>query len=146
MNWGHKILIVIILFLISMTGMVIYAVMQTNEMIDDQYYQKELIYQEVIDAKKNLLDITSINLISQTLQEVVITLPPGTFEDLEKGHIELLRNDAASNDVHMDMVINGSNRSIFPKEKLIKGLYKARIQWSNGGKPFYKEESVFVEK
>ena len=42
MNWGHKITIVIVLFLTAMLGMVYYASLQNNEMIDDHYYQKEL--------------------------------------------------------------------------------------------------------
>ena len=50
MNWGHKLTIVIVLFVAGMLGMVSYAMMQDNEMIDDHYYQKELEYQDVIDA------------------------------------------------------------------------------------------------
>jgi hypothetical protein len=55
MNWGHKITIVIIVFLVGMLGMVFIALRQNNEMIDDDYYKKELAYQQVIDAKNNLL-------------------------------------------------------------------------------------------
>ena len=40
---------------------------------------------------------------------------------------------------------NGSNGRTIPKSSLLKGMYKARIKWKNGGKEFYKEESVFVE-
>lgn len=145
MNWGHKLTIFIILFLVVMLGMVFYATMQTNEMIDDNYYQKELEYQDVIDAKQNLVNISTNNLISQTFLEVVITLPPGTFEKLEKGNIELLRNDSKANDVQLEIEPNGSNRRTIPKSSLLKGMYKSRIKWTNDGKEFYKEESVFVE-
>ena len=145
MNWGHKLTIFIVLFLVVMLGMVFYATMQTNEMIDDNYYQKELEYQDVIDAKQNLVNISSNNLISQTFLEVVITLPPGTFEKLEKGNIELLRNDSKANDVQLEIEPNGSNRRTIPKSSLLKGMYKSRIKWTNDGKEFYKEESVFVE-
>jgi hypothetical protein len=81
MNWGHKLTIVIVLFVAGMLGMVSYAMMQDNEMIDDHYYQKELEYQDVIDASQNLANLTSDNLVSQTLTEVMITLPVGTFEN-----------------------------------------------------------------
>ena len=145
MNWGHKLTIFIVLFLVVMLGMVFYATMQTNEMIDDNYYQKELEYQDVIDAKQNLVNISTNNLISQTFLEVVITLPPGTFEKLEKGNIELLRNDSKANDVQLEIEPNGSNRRTIPKSSLLKGMYKSRIKWTNDGKEFYKEESVFVE-
>lgn len=146
MNWGHKITIVIILFVVGMLSMVFIAMRQTNEMIDDNYYQKELEYQEIIDASQNLQDLSSNNLVSQTLTEVVITLPPGTFEKVDSGLIELLRTDEERRDVVMDMKRIGSNRYVFSKNPLKKGIYKARIKWTNEGIPYYKEESVFVEK
>ena len=146
MNWGHKITIVIILFLVGMLGMVFYASMQTNEMIDDEYYQKELVYQQVIDARQNLMNLSTNNLVAQNSQDIIITLPNGAFEKLESGHIELLRTDAAIKDVNQDMKFVGTNRYVIPKTGLSKGIYKARINWINNGVPYYKEETVFVEK
>ena len=145
MNWGHKLTIVIVLFVAGMLGMVSYAMMQDNEMIDDHYYQKELEYQDVIDASQNLANLTSDNLVSQTLTEVMITLPVGTFEKLEKGNIELLRIDSKSKDVQLPIEVNGWNVRTISKSTLIKGLYKARIRWTSAGKEYYKEESVYVE-
>jgi hypothetical protein len=145
MNWGHKITIVIVLFVAGMLGMVGYAMMQSNEMIDDHYYQKELEYQDVIDASQNLVNLSSDNLVSQTLTEVMITLPVGTYEKLEKGNIELLRIDSKSKDVQLPIKPNGWNVRTISKDTLIKGMYKARIRWTSAGREYYKEESVFVE-
>ena len=44
MNWGYKILFVIILFVVGMVGMVIVAFKQSNEMLDTNYYERELQY------------------------------------------------------------------------------------------------------
>jgi hypothetical protein len=56
-----------------------------------------------------------------------------------------LRNDSKSKDVQLTIEPNGSNRRTIPKSDLSKGMYKSRIKWTNCGKAFYKEESVFVE-
>lgn len=145
MNWGHKIGIVIVVFVIGMLSMVFYASQQTNEMIDDNYYQKELAYQEIINGKQNLYDLTPEDLLTQNDQEVIITLPVGSFENLEKGHIELMRTDAKEKDIQMALLPNGSNQRMIEKSKLTKGIYKARIRWTNAGKEYYKEESVYVQ-
>ena len=145
MNWGHKIAIVIVIFLVGMLSMVYFALQQTNEMIDDQYYQKEMTYQQVIDAQQNLQDISDDNLVSQTMYEMVFTLPTGTYEKLEKGNIELIRNDSKSKDVQLAIVPNGSNRRVISKSTLSKGVYKARIRWTSDKREFYKEESVYVQ-
>jgi hypothetical protein len=145
MNWGHKILIVIIVFLVGMLGMVYYAMMQTNEMIDDNYYQKELEFQSVIDAQQNLLDITSNNLVNQDRDEVTVTFPTGTFEKIEKGTIELIRNDDKSKDIQLHLQPNGYAMRSIPKTSLSKGMYRARIKWINNNREYYKEENVYVE-
>lgn len=145
MNWGHKIGIVIGLFVLGMLGMVWLASRQSNEMIDDNYYEKELAYQEIIDAQQNLADLTDQNLVEQNIHEVIITLPYGAFEKLEKGHIELMRTDDEKKDIRQTIVPNGSNRRTISKSDLTKGMYKARIRWTNDGHEYYKEESVFVE-
>ena len=145
MNWGHKIAIVIILFVFGMLGMVYFASLQTNEMIDDNYYQKELAYQEIIDAQKNLLDLGSGDLISQTKSDIVISFPEVAFGNLERGHIELLRPDAQSKDFNMPLIPTNSNQRFINKADLSQGIYKARIRWTNGGKEYYTEESLFVQ-
>lgn len=145
MNWGHKILIVILLFLAGMLGMVFYASQQDNEMIDDHYYQKELEYQSVIDAKTNLLRISDHKIVQQDLDEVKIILPVGTFEKLEKGTIELLRTNDQSRDVVLPIEPTGFSHHLIEKSSLIRGMYKARIRWVNDGIPYYAEETLFVQ-
>ena len=145
MNWGHKLLIVILLFLGSMIGVVFYASQQDNEMIDEHYYRQEVQYQQVIDAKKNLMAVSSEDMIHQTPTEVVLNFPVGTYEQMEEGTIELLRNDASLKDVRMDIRPTYADLIIIPKSKFSKGLYQARIKWRNGGKEYYREEKLFVE-
>lgn len=146
LNWGHKLAIVIVLFLVAMLTMVFYAARQTNEMIDDNYYQKELGYQDLIDAQKNLLAVSANNIVSQDMDEVIFTLPIGTFEGLDSGRVELLRTDAERLDKFLDIIPDGTNRRSIPKAELSAGIYRARIRWSSKGIPYYKEESVYVEK
>lgn len=145
MNWGHKILIVIILFLAAMLGMVFYAMQQENEMIDDHYYQKELEYQSVINAKTNLLRVSDHKIVQQDLDEVKIIFPDGTFEKLENGTIELLRTNDQSKDVVIPLKHTGFSHHLIEKSILTRGMYKARIRWVNDGVPYYAEETLFVQ-
>jgi len=115
LNWGHKLAIVIVLFLVVMLAMVFYAARQDNEMIDDNYYQKELGYQDLIDAQKNLLAVSANNIVSQDMDEVIFTLPVGTFEGLDSGRVELLRNDAQRLDKSLVISPDGTNRRSIPK-------------------------------
>jgi hypothetical protein len=72
MSWGYKILIVYILFIGMILGMVYVASRQTNEMQDDNYYAKELVYQSVIDGKNNLNALTEKLVVENTSDAVQI--------------------------------------------------------------------------
>jgi hypothetical protein len=145
MNWGYKLMIVIFLFLVIMLSMVYYASIQSNEMIDENYYQKEMEYQSVIDAEHNLMNISTNNLVHQDVDEVYITFPKGTYEKMEKGTVELLRIDSKSKDVSMSIQTNGSDRHSIPKSSFSKGMYRVRVKWTSNQVPYYKEETLIVE-
>lgn len=146
LNWGHGLLGVILLFLASMAGMIYVASRQTNEMVDDHYYQKELAYQGVIDAGKNLKHLTNQSIVSQTPENIVIQFPAGSFEKLESGSLEMQRNDASQKDLHLQLAPSGNPAFEISKSGLTRGLYKMKISWINERVPYYYEENVFVIK
>ncbi len=145
MNWGHSLTIFIILFLAGMLGMVYYASMQSNEMIDDHYYEKEMNYQSTIDAQKNLMVKTTASMVDQNQNDVIITFPAGSYENMDSGTIELLRNDAQRNDVDLAIQTNGTDLQLISKKSLTKGMYTARIKWTNAQQEYYREEKIIVE-
>lgn len=146
LNWGHGILGIILLFLACMAGMVYVASKQTNEMVDDHYYQKELAFQGVIDAGKNLQRLSHQSMVSQVDDKVVLQFPAGSFENLESGSIEMMRNDASQKDLHFK--IEASMVPVFEiqKTELLKGFYNMKIAWTSDHVPYYFEENVFVNK
>lgn len=145
MNWGYKILIVILLFVSAMTGMVLVAARQTNEMVDQHYYQKELKYQEVIDGQKNLLTVSATPLLSQRADSVFLTLPKGTFEHFEDGRMEWLKPDNASMDVKLDFQPLNGNEIVLSRSQFGSGMYMVRIRWRNLGTEYYKQESIHLQ-
>ncbi|HEX5113441.1 MAG TPA: FixH family protein [Saprospiraceae bacterium] len=146
LNWGHGILSVILLFLVGIAFMVYVASKQNNEMVDDHYYQKELAYQGVIDASKNLQMVTEKSLVHQTIDNLVIQFPEGSFEQLVSGSIDLQRNDAKEKDLHFNVSTSGNGIFEIPKSTMTNGLYKIRISWVNKQLPYYAEENIFINK
>ena len=133
---------ILALVLVAILSIFLYSCMQNKTTKDDLVEQDS---PEIIEAKKNLSDISTNNIMNQNAREVMITLPLGTFEKLEKGSVEMVRKDDISKNVQLVIVPNGYNMRTIPKSSLLKGMYKSKIKWWNDGKMFYKEESVFVE-
>jgi len=145
MKLNRSLIRLLIALVVIILGIFLYRSIQPKALMDTTYSEPDLSSQEIIDAKKNLLDVSTNNIMNQTQKEVVITLPLGTFEKLEKGSVEMIRKDDITKNVQLTIEPNGYNRRTIPKSQLLKGMYKSRIKWWNDGKMFYKEESVFVE-
>jgi len=146
LNWGHGIFSVILIFLFVMSGMVYVASRQTNEMVDDHYYQKELAYQGVIDAGKNLKLLTHQSLVSQSADKLTIQFPPGSYENILSGQVELQRNDAIQKDLHLSIPALATAAFEISKSSLTRGVYRMKVSWINRQIPYYYEETFFLEK
>jgi archaellum component FlaF (FlaF/FlaG flagellin family) len=144
MNWGNKILIVIIVFIIGMGSMVYVAMQQKNEMIDDQYYVKELKHQGLIDAEKNLNELSEKLTITDTNNVVRISIPIDAANAISEGTIVFLRPSDKSKDKSFPLVLDSNGVQVISKDNFIKGLYKVRFSWNSSDKPFYTERSFFV--
>lgn len=145
MNWGYKILIVIIVFIITMLSMVFVAFRQTNEMMDEGYYQKELKYQSYIDGSKNLNSITIETLLKQTESGVVLEIPTSLVVGFESGNIELLKNDNQKKDLNINFTPDENGLFFMDKSQFTNGRYTARIQWVSKGKSYYREQPIDIK-
>lgn len=145
MNWGHKITIVISVFIISMLGMVYVASKQTNEMMDEKYYEKELAYQGVIDAKNNLASYTNSSIVSQNDSTIALSIPLQAVENYSNGTIDFLRIENKAKDIHLVLKTDSKGVQIINKKYFMKGWYKMRVRWQANGKEFFSEENFNVQ-
>lgn len=145
MNWGHKITLVITIFILTMVGMVYISFKQTNEMMDENYYDKEIKYQKLIDASKNLNQIFKDSLLILENSEIKMQFPVETYNHFNNGKIEFLCNDKQKNDVTLELKPNNDGVFIVDKSKLKQGSYTARIYWENNNLSYYKEEKFKIK-
>lgn len=146
-NWGHGLTIFILLFITTMLGMVVYSFQQSNEMIDDNYYQKEMEYQTLIDAREKFNSILKNDtFIFEREKSLEFKFPTSTFESGAKGILELVKIDNEKLDIHIPISVDNSGVQVLSKDSLVRGNYRARIKWSNNTDSFYYDHSFFVYK
>lgn len=151
MNWGHGIFLVIIAFLISMFGMVYLASQQTNDMIDKDYYARELKHQLLIDAAASLQTyLSKYNLPSplsnQTSGQLDIQVPTALCSHISNGKIEMLKINNQKQDRVMPFEPDNSSgkQSIqIPASSI--GFYKIRLYWTNEATPYYFEQDLQIK-
>ncbi len=146
MNWGHKITLTIVVFIIAMLSMVFIAFQQNNEMMDDNYYDKELKYQSLIDASQNLNEESSDTLIEKTEKGFLITIPAKLRTNFKNGKIEFIGNEDRKKDFTLKIEPDSMGLFLIEPAKLSRGSYKVRILWENEGKSYYREQNLTVSQ
>ena len=144
MSWGKGISIFIILFIITMMGMVWLASKQSIEMIDNNYYQKEVAFQGVIDGRHRLKEALAGKAFILNLPEKVqLQFPVATVSKVDSGYIELLKLDNQKFDMKVALNPNAEAVQDIPKKEFREGKYRIRVFWSNEGQTYYHEDDLF---
>lgn len=136
LNWGHGLLIALGCFMIFILTLILVFPLgkQNAELISDNYYEEELVYQEVIDAKNNAEALTVTPIYKQSAEGIRITFPEELTVDENKINFFLFRTDDSNLDVKKDLILE--NRSILiPNKILAPGSYTLKIKWYGDKKP-----------
>lgn len=139
MNWGVKILIAYLLFLVSVLASVFFAMNQKIELVTDNYYEKELKYQEQIDKlqrTKLLNEKTEIRLLDKHIR---IKFPAIPDKNNEKSFIFLYRPSDISKDLKLRVSADSLGVQLVPADKLVKGFWKIKLEWVANGMEYYDE-------
>jgi len=144
LNWGHGVaialgsFIVFILFLIFVFS----HGMKNSELISNDYYQDELTYQQVIDAKNNAETLVQKPAYSQDKNGITIVFPQSISVDDSKVNFTLFRTDDGNLDVKKEIVLDGSKQFTIPSKVLSAGSYTLKIKWKENKKPYQLDYDV----
>ena len=134
-NWGTKIMLVYIGFVLFMLSFVYFSTQQQFDLVTPDYYEEELKYQNVIDGQRNTMALGSRLQVVQEEEKLIVTLP--TTQKNENAKISFYRPDNARLD--FDVTAGENGRVEVPVKKLASGMYKVKATWSVDGKKYYDE-------
>lgn len=143
-NWGHGVIIGLGSFIAFILFMIfIFPNGQQNaDMVSDDYYNDELNYQQVIDAKKNA-DLLKDSLQYQQLPTgIKINYPESITPDSSKVHFDLYRTNDSNLDVKKDLNLDMQKSFTVPKQVLSPGSYTLKVKWTQDKKPYQIDYDV----
>ncbi|KEY18218.1 FixH family protein [Kaistella antarctica] len=143
-NWGHGVALALGLFIAFILFMVFgftYG-QQNSELVSDDYYGDELVYQEVIDAKNNADALAAIPKYQELKEGMKITFPGTIIPEDKHVKFELFRTDDANLDVKKEVDVDANNEILIPKQVISKGSYTLKIKWSQNKKPYQVDYDV----
>jgi len=145
-NWGWGISIFYIAFVIFLIGNVIFSGLQRNDLVEENYYEQELKYQERINKMKRYKELPEKINIIQSGNSIVIKFPQNIDKKLIKGKVHFYRPSNSSYDRIEEIKLNDSNFQVLDISTYPNGFWRIKIDWSAGDSTYYYEEDIQVNR
>ncbi|REC55986.1 nitrogen fixation protein FixH [Chryseobacterium piscium] len=131
-TWGHGIFLALASFIIFILSMIfLFPNGQKNsEMVTDKYYEEELLYQSVIDAKKRADLLEEKPAYSQSAEGIKLTFPKGIDNSNSVVSFVLNRSDDQNLDIKKTVKLDANQAFIIPSSVLKHGNYTLRLHWT----------------
>ena len=140
MNWGKRIVIGMALFMGFILTMVITMMRQKIDLVEEDYYKRELNYESQIDAQKNYVSaVEKIRL--QMKDDSLVVYFPDAFRG-EEVTIALQR----PNDKSHDRVLSAkpSEKVVIQTAEFPKGIFTCTINGQIEGQPYEMSQQVTI--
>lgn len=145
-NWGTSIVIAFVLFI----AFIMYFVYRMNtdvnadhELVTEDYYEKELEYQNEIDSQKAAIEYGAKLEIKKEEDGVYVVFPKNYEIKEVTGKVSLYR--PSNRHLDFDLPISLSNTHLLiPDNRLVGGRWDITVEWEYKGKSFlYKEKITY---
>lgn len=144
-NWGTKLLVAMILFMLLIITMVYLSMQQRYDLVERDYYPKALEYQGRIDKTQNARELGDKIRIDQAENSVIFTYPTVFDAGRINGSIVFYRPSDEHLDVVFRMEPDTSGKQVCSIEKIPAGKYIVKFEYEVEGKGYYQEETVLLK-
>ena len=139
MNWGKGIAIALILFIGFILYLAITLMSHKVDLESDDYYLREIAYQEEITAVENANKYDEI-VVSQDETNVIVQIPgEGIYDDIL---VEFFRPNNNEQDKQYKVV--GTKTLIINKSHLTSGQYNVEITYRNGDENCLQKSKIYI--
>ena len=141
LSWPKLIILAYATFIGGMIFMVTQSFKQNTELEYEDYYQREVNYQEKIDAiqrVKKLKQKPELTVINDTLHLDI----PAHLTGFERGDWYFYHITQKSGDRKVSLK---APKDAFPLNNLQAGKYRIEVDWASGNERYFYEEEFNIE-
>lgn len=145
-NWGTGLFLFYVVFVGSLVFQLFKSFQYDNSLVVDDYYAKDLAYQEQYDKVANSMSLSApvkIKYIA-TENKLLVTFPKDVSELEKNGAILFYRANDKSQDRALGIQNEKSQTLEIPVEDLTAGEWKVSIDWTANKTSYYNEEVIQI--
>lgn len=145
-NWGTGIVLAFLIMISGMIYLVSIALQQNDDLVEQDYYQKSMTYQQHIERVKNTEALPEKIRFVQTTDSLTLIFPRlGTVQEYS-GQIHFYSPVEEKRDLTLAVNLNSVYSQIIDLKSLSKGRYEVKVDWSAKGAAYYQEEEIVVNE
>lgn len=144
MNWGTRIVILYVAFVALILFMVIRSMNEKVDLVSDDYYQKELQFQNQIDRSQESQTLLEQPQVKMRNGNVEIMFPTSLSKKTITGKIDFYRPSDSSKDLSYAIKTDTSGLQLIADEKMLRGIYNVQLTWEAAGKNYYNELAIYI--
>lgn len=143
-TWGHGVIIALGAFILFILGMIFFFPngQQNSELITDDYYEEELKYQDVIDAKNKADQLTEKPSVILNKSGIEIVFPKAFSNQNTKFNFYLFRTNDKNLDVQKDFTLDSSNKHLIPASVISPGNYTLKLKWTSNKTQYQRDFDI----
>ena len=144
-DWGTGLTIFIVLFLVGTIGQVVLIhYLVDYDLVEEEYYEAEIKYQEQIDRIKRtkaLPEQLQIKLVNNIIEFKF----PSLFDSTAVGGtVTYYKPSDDQLDKTQEIKLNNENKMYIETSELSTGLWKIKVEWSVNDVEYYNEKAMMV--
>jgi hypothetical protein len=144
MNWGTGIAITYVVFVLATVAVVLFTTTIDVNLVTDDYYEKELAFQDEIDKVSRTNALPEKPVINLAGKNVYIKFPNSINFALVEGVIKFYRPSDNNLDFSIPVSLNEQGEQIVNSIRLIEGMWRVYVDWNFNDSHFLSEQILMV--
>lgn len=145
MNWGHKIGLVYLAFVIFMVTLVTLCMKQKDiDLVSEDYYTQELKYEQKLTQMRNTSGLAEeVNIYTSTNSDslkIELTAKSAGINC----EVSMYRPSDPKLDFKKNLVADSNGEIVMLTDGVQKGLWVVKTLWTSEGKTYYKEQKIQI--
>ena len=146
-GWGWGIFALYTSFAGFMLTIVLFVSCQEFALVEEDYYQKELAFQQQIDrVERTATDSAAVTFAYRPMEKMItLTIPAHLLGEELKGAVQLFRPSDESLDRSFPLTLDGAGEMILSTAQLSDGMYRVRVNYKIAGREYFSQEMIVIE-
>lgn len=145
--WAIGITVVIVVFLVATVTLVIVISQQEYSLVTENYYEKDLTYQQEIDTRMRTRDLADKPVISldRVAKSCSITFPAKARTGDVRGTVTFFRISSARGDREIPLQLNAGGQQHISVSDFAPGQWILKLRWMVADQEYFMEERIYLQ-